>query len=194
MPLLGADDPLPRRPQRVLVAGASGSGKTTVARRVAAALDLPRVELDALFHGPGCVPRPEFAAEVAALCADERWVTEWQYAEVRELLAARAELVVWLDLSRARVMTQLLRRTVVRRLRREQLWNGNVEPPLRTVLDDPEHILRWAWSSHARMPAEVERLRHARPRLDVVRLRSRSEVERWCRSPLRDASADGRDG
>jgi adenylate kinase family enzyme len=88
--VLGPDDPLPRRPRRVLVAGASGAGKTTVAGRVAAVLGVPHVELDSLYHGPGWVPRPEFEADVYAFTAGPAWVTEWQYTKVRPLLAARA--------------------------------------------------------------------------------------------------------
>ena len=39
VPRLGPADPLPCRPRRVLVAGTSGSGKTTWAARIAAVLD-----------------------------------------------------------------------------------------------------------------------------------------------------------
>ncbi len=146
------------------------------------------VEVDALFHGPGWVPRPSFEADVRELAASARWVTEWQYAAVRALLADRADLLVWLDLPRALVLRQVLRRTVVRRLRRTQLWNGNVEPPLRTLLTDPEHIVRWAWTTHAASAARVEALHRERPGLVVVRLRSRREVERWCGGPLREVA------
>jgi adenylate kinase family enzyme len=38
--------------KRVNVKGSSGSGKSTFARELAAKLDLPYVELDALHHGP----------------------------------------------------------------------------------------------------------------------------------------------
>ncbi len=51
VPLLGAEASLPVRPRRILVAGTSGAGKTTVARRVAAVLSIPHIEIDALFHG-----------------------------------------------------------------------------------------------------------------------------------------------
>jgi crossover junction endodeoxyribonuclease RuvC len=136
-------EPLPARPRRILVAGTSGSGKTTVAAALAVRLGLPHVDIDGLYHGPGWVPRLEFAADVAALAAREKWVTEWQYSAVRALLLARADLLVWLDLSRWRVMSQIVPRTLRRRLRRVELWNGNLEPPLWTVFTDRDHILRW---------------------------------------------------
>lgn len=187
MPLLAAEDRLPGRPRRVLVAGTSGAGKTTLARRVARLLDVRCVELDALFHGPGWTPVPTFGAEVGRFAATPAWTTEWQYDAVRPLLAARADLLVWLDLPRAVVMRRLLARTLVRRLRSQVLWNGNVEPPLHTVLTDREHVLRWAWASHARGRSRVLALLQERPDLVVVRLTSRRDVERWVDGPLRDA-------
>src|SRR5689334_12927633 len=38
--------------RRILVLGRTGSGKTTLARELAAALDVPHVELDSLYFGP----------------------------------------------------------------------------------------------------------------------------------------------
>lgn len=187
VPLLGPGDPLPHRPARVLVAGTSGSGKTTLAARIAAALRLPHVEIDALFHGPGWTPRPSFEADVHRFSAGPAWVTEWQYTPVRAHLADRADLLVWLDLPRALVLRQVVRRTVVRRLRRERLWNGNVEPPLWTVVTDREHIVRWAWRTHDRTAGRVAEVRRRRPDLVVVRLRSRAEIDRWAAGPLRHA-------
>ena len=192
--MLGPDDPLPRRPRRVLVAGASGAGKTTVAGRVAAVLGVPHVELDSLYHGPGWVPRPEFEADVYAFTAGPAWVTEWQYAKVRTLLAARAELLVWLDLPRRTVMRQVIIRTAVRRWRRVELWNGNLEPPYRTVLTDPEHIVRWAWTSYPRHRQHVLRLHAEQSRLPIVRLRGRAELARWLAGPLAAAQGAGDDG
>lgn len=179
MPLLGPDDPLPACPRRVVVAGTSGSGKSTLARRIAIALQLPYVELDSLHHGPGWVPRPDFDANVGAFAATERWVTEWQYRAVRPLLAGRAELLVWLDLPTAVVMRRVVVRTVRRRVRREVLWNGNVEPPLHTVVTDPDHVVRWAWRTRHATPERVAAVVEERPELAVVRLRTAKEVRRW---------------
>lgn len=177
--LLGVHDVPPVRPRRVLVAGTSGAGKTTLAVRLSGVLEVPHVEIDALFHGPGWTPRREFVAEVEAFSAEPGWVTEWQYGAVRDLLADRADLVVWLDLPRAQVMSQVITRTLRRRLRRQVLWNGNVEAALWTVLRDREHIVRWAWATHASTAQRVDALLRRRPEVPVVRLGSHRQARTW---------------
>ena len=183
MLLLGPDDPLPRCPRRVLVAGTSGSGKTTLAIRIADRLGTARVEIDSLFHGPGWVPRPEFRADVEAFSARPSWVTEWQSREVRDLLLVRADLLVWLDLPDIVVMAQVITRTISRRVHRTVLWNGNVEPPLRTILTDPDHIIRWAWRTRHRTSEQIAG-RAADTPIPIVRLRSHAEADRWLDGPL----------
>jgi len=188
--LLAATDGLPRRPQRVLVAGTSGAGKTSLAAQLGEALALPHVEIDALFHGPGWTPRHSFTCEVDTFSAQRAWVTEWQYDSVRALLAERADLLVWLDLPRARVMRQVIARTVGRRLRRQTLWNGNVEPPLRTIFTAREHIVRWAWTTHPKSAQRVAALAEQRPELMIVRLRSWREVQGWLEGAVHEAAAE----
>lgn len=184
--LLGPDDPLPARPRRVLLSGASGAGKTTVAAEIARRLGAEHVEIDGLYWGPRWTPRPTFVEDVAAFAGGDRWVTEWQYGVVRPLLADRADLLVWLDLPRWRVLAQVVGRTLRRRFGRTPLWNGNVEPPLWTILTDPEHIVRWSWTTHARAAPRIAALQQRRPQLPVVRLRSRREVRRWLARALPD--------
>jgi hypothetical protein len=81
-------------------------------------------------------------------------------------------------------MRQVIRRTMRRRLGRQMLWNGNLEPPLWTILTDREHIVRWAWSTHHKTATRVAALLEEYPDLVVVRLTSRSDVERWFAGPL----------
>jgi len=172
--------PSGRAPRRIAVAGVSGVGKTTLSRAVAARLGVPHVETDGLHHGPGWTPRPEFLDDVRRTVAGEAWVMEWQYAAARPLIAARAELLVWIDLPTPVTMTRVVRRTLRRRARREELWNGNQEPPLRTFLTEPDHIVRWAWRTrHKYRDGAVAEAARAHPDLVVVRLRSRGAVRRW---------------
>ena len=167
-------------PRRVLIAGASGVGKTSVARRVEQVAGLPHTEIDALFHGPNWTMLPEFVESVEAFTTEERWVTEWQYAtQLGDLLTSRADTLVLLDYSVATHMWRLVRRTLRRRLRRIELWNGNVEPPLHTIVTDPEHIIRWGWKGRAKLRRRVDAAERSWPNLRVVRLRSQAEANEW---------------
>jgi adenylate kinase family enzyme len=167
---------------RVLIAGVSGSGKTTVARALELRLGLPRYELDALHHGPGWVKRPEFEAEVEAFSAGERWVTEEQYhALLGDLLWQRADTLVWLDLPRATVMRQVVRRSFVRAALRRELWNGNRESFRRWL--DPEHPIWWAWRRHPRKKIVTAQRIAAHPHVRVVRLTSARDARRWSAAP-----------
>jgi adenylate kinase family enzyme len=179
-------------PRRVLVAGVSGSGKSTLARQIGSRLGVEYVELDALFHGPGWEPRPTFADDVAALVRREAWVTEWQYDAARPLTLARAQLMVWLDLPTRLVLWQLTRRTLRRRVRHEQLWNGNLEPPLHTMLTDRDHVLRWAWRTRHRYAGLDRVLSVERPDLPVVRLTSHAHARDWIGSLPAPESGAGR--
>lgn len=177
----------PAVPRRIAVAGTSGSGKTTLCRRLAESLGLPHTEIDSLFHGPDWQPRPAFLDDVRAVLARPAWVIEWQYASARPLIAARADLLVWLDPPTPVVMWQITRRTIARRLRREELWNGNREAPLRTLLTDPDHIIRWAWRTRRSLDRAIPELARELPDLPIVHLRSRPDVDRWIASMPREA-------
>ena len=181
---LGPADDLPVAPSRVLVAGTSGAGKSTLAQEIAAVLELPYFELDALFHGPGWTERETFAADVRAAVARPGWVTEYQYAPVLADLIARAELLVWLDLPRRVVMGRVVRRTVMRRVTSAELYNGNHEPPLRRFLTDRDHIIRWAWRTHGLAEQRVRAGAAQRPELPIVRLATPAQAQAWLRGPL----------
>ncbi|WP_435173809.1 AAA family ATPase [Gordonia hongkongensis] len=186
---MNAHDDLPGRTRRIAVAGVSGVGKTTTARRIAGIIDAPHIEIDALHHGPGWTRRPEFLDDVRTFLARDAWVTEWQYGDARPLIAANSDLFVWLDLPYwTTTFPRVVRRTLRRRVHREVLWNGNIEPPLRTVLTDPEHIIRWSVSHRNTYAEAVPRLRESHPELPIVRLRSQAEVDDWLAGPLTRAA------
>ena len=86
--------------RRVVVYGTTGSGKTTVAARIAQCLGVPHIELDAIFWLPDWTekPREEFRAEVSALLERYRegWVCDGNYNALREITLPRTDAVVWL--------------------------------------------------------------------------------------------------
>jgi len=177
--------------RRVLVAGSPGAGKSTFARRLADTLDLPYTEIDALHHGPHWTPRPEFVDDVRALAASDAWVTEWLFPQARPVLLDRAQVLAWLDLPTPQVMWQVTRRTVSRRAHRTELWAGNQEAPLWTVLTEPNHMIRWTWRTRHEPAERMAAVRREMPHVVVARLRSHREADAWLQSLTRQGRPKG---
>ncbi len=171
--------------RRVSVVGNSGSGKSSLARRIAAVLDAPCIELDAIHHLPGWQPiDPDaFVDRVEAITEAETWVIDGNYRAVvvEGPVWARADAIVWLDLPRVTVMRQVTRRTLRRTVRRERLWNGNREHLTNFWVWHHDSIIRWAWTQHGKYQDRYSRAM-ASPALDhieFVRLRSHAEADEW---------------
>lgn len=163
---------------RIAITGPAGSGKTTLARRLALEHGLRYVELDALQWGPNW---KQCSAEVlrervATATEGDGWVTDSTYHRLLgSLVVDRADVVVWLDLPVPRVLWRLIRRSYVRHRDRVELWHGNVEPAMR----EQWRILIWP----ALKSAYANRREYA-GRSDLVRLRSDAEVDAFVARPL----------
>ena len=161
-----------------ILAAASGSGKTTLGRALADRLGVPFHELDALHHGPGWTEASpaELRARVEPLVAAPAWVIDGAYrGKIGDLVLARADTVVWLDLPRRVWLPRLLRRTFRRLVMRQELWNGNRET-LRGVLWDRNALIPFAWRTfpdrRRGYPTELAPY-------PVVRLRTPRDVRRF---------------
>jgi adenylate kinase family enzyme len=169
----------------VLVVGASGSGKTTVAAELATRLGVPHVELDALHHGPNWSEPDwdEFRARVLAAVEAEGWVCDGMYeSKLGTAVFERADTVVWLDLPIRVLLSRLWRRTRDRIANDVELWSGNKES-WRNAFVGRESLFVWTVRRHGRLRRDLPGILAA-PKLshlDVVRLRSEEEEEvtRW---------------
>ena len=169
---------------RVLVVGTTGSGKTTTARRLAGLIGAPHIELDGLFWKPGWTEREtdDFRARVADATAGDRWVADGNYlGRLGDLLWDRADTVVFLDVPLRIVVPRLVRRTIMRSVRRTDLWGTGNRERIATLWDKDESLVSWALktkSEHlATYGARIDDPRWAH--IDFVVLRSPSEVRRW---------------
>ena len=169
-----------------IVTSASGSGGTTVGRQIAARLDVPFHELDALFWQPNWTePDPEdFRSRVAEVVATDSWLIDGSYQSwIGQLALGSADVVVWLDLSMRVWLPRLLWRTVSRAWRGDELWAGNRES-LRVSFASRDSLILFA-------------LRHYRGRrrryperfaaYEVVHLRSQPEIDRFLRRVARES-------
>lgn len=180
--------------RRVSVVGTSGSGKSTLARELAEILGVPHLELDAVHHQPGWAPLPtdEFRRIIAARAAAGGWVIDGNYGRVRDLVWARADTVVWLDLPKRTVMRQVVWRTLRRVALRRELWNGNRERWRNFLTWNPEQsVISWAWHKHAPDHAKYAAAAAdpASAHLRFIRLASRRDIARFLDNARSEAGA-----
>ena len=81
-------------PQRILVYGVTGSGKTTFAARLAEKTGLPWHSVDDLTWEPGWVevPPDEQRRRIGAICSGQQWILDTAYSK-------------WLDVALCRVQS-----------------------------------------------------------------------------------------
>jgi hypothetical protein len=174
--------------QRIAVVGTTGSGKTTLAHRLAQRLEISHVELDALHWGSDWIPVPAavFRERTVQALSGSQWVVDGNYGKVRDIVWGRADTVVWLDYALPVVMGRLVWRTLRRVVTREELWSGNREGVRGTFLSG-DSILLWAlrtyWRRRREYPALLASPEHAH--LTVVRLCSPRAGGDWLSSLIK---------
>ena len=106
---------------RVHVIGSAGSGKTTLARKLAAALHAPCHELDYIGYENGAKrPLGVRLEDVRRIASGPAWVSEGGFIWWVEDLLQSADLIVWLDLP----WTLCYRRIVMRHVKADLAGNN----------------------------------------------------------------------
>lgn len=170
--------------ERIVIVGRTGSGKTTLARQLAATLGVPHVELDSLYFGPqfSTAPLPLLRERTAAALAGDRWVTDGNKRKVRDLIWPRADTIVWLDYSLGVSLSRLGKRARSRtaQLTAEAMRDGQRARLLPQLLAAARGVLT-ALRSHAGQRREYTRLfaDPANQHLAVVRLGSPRATREW---------------
>ncbi|MFN7113842.1 MAG: hypothetical protein ACK4PK_05725 [Alphaproteobacteria bacterium] len=172
--------------RRITVIGATGSGKTTFAQRLAAQGGRAFCDLDDLYWLPGWQVRDaaDFHARAAAAAAGDDWVICGNYSAVRAAIWPRAEAIVWLDFPFYLVFWRLLSRSLRRLVDKNPICNGNTES-LRTFLSK-DSIMVWLFRSywrHRRQYGAIFADAGLYPQADYIRLRSAAAAEKWLHSP-----------
>ncbi len=164
---------------RILVYGVTGSGKTTMAARIAERTGLPWYSVDDLTWEPGWiqVPTEEQRRRVSAICVGERWILDTAYGKWLDFPLARVEVIVALDYPRWRSLGRLARRTLLRAVDHRPICNGNHETFRQAFSRDS--ILVWHFRSFARKRDRIRAWAAAPSGPAVVRLTSPRATRRW---------------
>lgn len=100
--------------ERIVILGPSNSGKSTLAEKLGARLDMPVCHLDQIAHRPHTkwerLPHEDFRAQHDAFIEGERWVMDGNYSTCMRQRLARASAVIWLDPPLWRCIARYVRR------------------------------------------------------------------------------------
>lgn len=145
-----------QRAKRVLLYGATGSGKSTAAAAIGARLGLPVHLADEEFGWlSDWVQRPanEMRALAAVAATEPEWVFDTAYGSFRDLVEPRAEVIIGLDYPRWISLGRLLKCTLTRVIDRQPICNSNVET-LRQLFS-ADSIIVWHFRSFSRKRTTV---------------------------------------
>jgi adenylate kinase family enzyme len=89
--------------QKIAVVGCGGSGKSFLARQLAAIREVPVTHLDAVFYDTEWneLPAADFAEAQRSLVAEHGWVIDGNYRSTLPIRLAACDTVVLVDVSTA---------------------------------------------------------------------------------------------
>ena len=101
-----------------MIIGGAGSGKSTLACQIGKALNLPVFHMDRdVYWLPGWVERSkdDQVRQVERIVALDAWVFEGNNSSTFHLREARADMLIWLDVSLWTRVVRVVRRNIVQR-------------------------------------------------------------------------------
>ena len=181
---------------RIMVFGASGSGKSTVARALGDALELPVIHGDRFYWLPGWVARERVDVkrlfDEAALA--DNWIIDGNNGESMMMRAERAHLIIYLHLN----TYQRLWRVFLRSLR----GFGRTRPDMGDGCPerfDWDFLFNWVWTHDQRAKPKMDWFaEHWADKRAVVRLTNARDISRFSANPIAELNRlgllDGLDG
>lgn len=167
------------RNRRIVVLGTSGSGKTTVAKKIATHYGIKHIELDVLYWNPDWVatPMPEFLQKIKqAISEQESWVVCGNYNVAKQVTLPCSTDIIWLDYPLHVNLWRAFKRSVRRILKSEVPFNGCRET-FSHLLFSKESILLWILQTHRRRRKEFNKLltKENFPETRIIRIRNDEE-------------------
>ncbi len=160
--------------KKIMLIGSGGAGKSTLARRLGAALGLEVIHLDKLHWLPGWTspPKDEWRKKVQTLVEKDEWVMDGNFNGTMEMRMAACDTVIYMDFPRLVC--------VYRAMKRVFKYYNQTRPDMgegcRERLDF--EFLRWVWTfPKSDKPTIEERLKRFGDGKTIIRLRSPKEVE-----------------
>lgn len=173
--------------KKIIITGAAGTGKSTLAQRLAQKLHYPVIEFDDLYWRPGwtTLSLAEFAQRASEATAAERWIVTDPYALQRETVWARADAVIWIDLGFWQILRRIVRRSATRIRDKSPVCNGNIESwgRLFSMQGLPVWLVKFFLKKRF-IYAKIFAKNRNSPQTAYIRLRTPDEIERFIETAI----------
>jgi len=170
---------------RINVLGTSGSGKSTFSKKLADKLNVPYVQLDELFWKPNWTESSdkEFFPKIEDALSLDEWVLDGNYRRSTPVKWKRVQMVVYLDLPFHIVLFRVIKRSLIRSFKNEELWAGNRETFWKTFFTR-DSIILWTLKMFHKNRKDYPKLfkKSEYSHIKFIRLRSTKEVDDFLRA------------
>ena len=173
--------------QRIVIVGTTGTGKTTLAKALSKTLNIPHIELDALFWNENWIESSDelFIQRVRESIdeAGESWIVDGNYKLTRTFVWPEVDTVIWLDYPLWLIYWRLFWRSVRRIVTRELVWNKNRETFYNQFLAS-DNLIALAANSHKNRKATYSKIieNDTYPHIQFHHFRHPSEAEAFLRN------------
>ena len=165
---------------RINVIGTSGSGKSTFSKRIAEKLNIPYIELDALFWKANWTESTyeEFSHKIQKAVIEDDWVLDGNYSRIEDIKWQRVQMVVFLDLPFHLVLYRIISRSLIRGYTGQKLWAGNDETIWKHLFTQDSmiwYVIKTFHKRRKRYTSLFDKMKNSK--IQFIRLRSKKEVE-----------------
>jgi adenylate kinase family enzyme len=173
--------------KRINVVGTSGVGKSSFSQKLAEKLNYKYIEMDQIFWEPNWTqPSDEtFFARMQMALMSENWVLDGNYTRTLQIKWEKVDVVIWLDYSFVRTLSQAILRAIKRSLTKEELWEGtdNRESFSKSFFTK-ESIIWWMITTHKqnRLKYESYLVNPKFSHIRFVRLRNHAEAKAFLKN------------
>ena len=139
------------------------------------------IELDAIHWRKGWqeIRLDNFREILSRVTAEESWVIDGNYSDVRDIIWRKADTLIWLDLPFLTLFFRILWRTLRRVVKREKLWNDNTEgfDALFGSNSMPLWVIKTYWRRKREYPVLLSKPEYSH--LNIIRLETDQEINDW---------------
>ncbi|MDQ0195572.1 DNA topology modulation protein [Paenibacillus wynnii] len=158
---------------RVLVLGSAGSGKSTLSQQLGGIFKLPVIHLDKYYWKPNWEPTPneEWDKRVEYFTMQEHWIIDGNYSRTLDKRLERADLIIFLDMSRWLCLYRILKRRIM--YHKKTRPDMNEECPEKFDFE----FIKWVWNYRKRSRVNtLNKLAKVKDEKEIIIVKNRKQA------------------